>query len=195
MEELMCVTRSFDRAPNGASMGFPALHDWRPIEIVAMVLGFILYWPIGLAILIAKVWQKKHAYAGDLPSFVSAQMQQKFREKMQEKWERKMGRHGFGGMRRQDFYNWSFGACDRRGAGGPPWQWKPSSTGNLAFDEWREAELARLEAEREKLRAAEQEFTTFAENLRRAKDREEFERFMAQRNTQPPQGAPDAPAN
>jgi hypothetical protein len=192
MEELMCVTRSFDRARNGASMGFPTLHDWRPIEIVAMVLGFILYWPIGLAILIAKIWQKKSAYAGDLPGFVSAKMQQKFRDK----WEQKMGRHGFGGMRRQDFYNWSVAGFDRRGAGGPPWQWKPSSTGNLAFDEWRETELTRLEAEREKLRAAEQEFTSFVDNLRRAKDREEFDRVMSQRNNQPPQnGAPDSPAN
>lgn len=192
----MCVTRSFDRAPNGASMGLPTLHDWRPIEIVAMVLGFILYWPIGLAILIAKVWQKKSAYAGDLPSFVQAKMQQKFQEKQQqfhEKWEQKMSRCGFGGLRRQDFTNWKFGDQNERRGFGSPWQWK-ASTGNLAFDEWREAELARLEAEREKLRAAEQEFAGFVENLRRAKDREEFERFMTQRNTQPPQGgAPNPP--
>lgn len=182
------MTRSYGRAPGDASANIPTMADWKPIEIVAMVLGFILFWPIGLAILFAKIWQKKSAYAGDLPSFVSDKMQQKFREK----WEQKMGRHGFG-MRRQDFYNWS-SACERRGFGGAPWQWKPGSTGNLAFDEWREAELARLEAEREKLRAAEQEFSTFVENLRRAKDREEFERFMNQRNAQPPQnGAPNPP--
>ena len=41
----MCVTRSFDPAPNGASMGLPTLHDWLPIEIVAMVLGFIVSFP------------------------------------------------------------------------------------------------------------------------------------------------------
>ncbi len=58
MEEHMCVTRSFDRAPGGASTDLPGLHDWRPIEIVAMVLGFILYWPIGGAIVCAKIWQK-----------------------------------------------------------------------------------------------------------------------------------------
>ncbi len=185
----MCGARSYGRTPEGLSVSLPHWSDWRPIEIIAMVLGFILFWPIGLAILIAKIWQKKSAYAGDLPSFVSAQMQQKFQEKFKEKWEQKMRRHG---LRRQDFYNWSFGdPRDRRGFGGPPWQWRSASTGNLAFDEWREAELARIEAERERLRAAEQEFTTFVENLRRAKDREEFERFMAERNAQPPQ--PDAP--
>ncbi len=56
------------------------------------------------------------------------------------------------------------------------------STGNSAFDEWRENELSRLEEERRKLEAAEREFTDYIESLRRAKDREEFERFMRDRN-------------
>ncbi|MGH7248721.1 MAG: DUF2852 domain-containing protein, partial [Pseudomonadota bacterium] len=38
--------------------------------------------------------------------------------------------------------------------------------------------LARLEEERQKLVAAEREFAEFMENLRHARDREEFERFM-----------------
>jgi len=50
------------------------------------------------------------------------------------------------------------------------------STGNRAFDEWRAFELARLEEERQKLVAAEHEFAEFMENLRHARDREEFER-------------------
>ena len=52
------------------------------------------------------------------------------------------------------------------------------STGNRAFDDWRTTELARLEEERQKLVAAEREFSEFMENLRHARDREEFERFM-----------------
>ena len=40
------------------------------------------------------------------------------------------------------------------------------------------AELARLEEERRKLEEAHREFAEFVENVRRAKDREEFERFM-----------------
>eukprot|EP01037_Dinobryon_pediforme_P034486 gene34486-40406_t len=54
-------------------------------------------------------------------------------------------------------------------------------TGNVAFDEWRDAELTRLEEARRKLDAAQQEFAEYMENLRRAKDREEFDRFMSQR--------------
>ena len=41
--------------------------------------------------------------------------------------------------------------------------------------------LARLEEEHQKLVAAEREFASYMENLRRAKDREEFDRFMSAR--------------
>ena len=46
---------------------------------------------------------------------------------------------------------------------------------------WRAGELARLEEECRKLFAAEREFAEFLEQLRRARDREEFDRFMQER--------------
>ena len=60
-----------------------------------------------------------------------------------------------------------------------------SPSGNRAFDEWREAELARLEEERRKLEDAHREFAEFVENIRKAKDREEFDRFMNERRNRP----------
>ncbi len=161
--------------PNGGPQMHPSCGlGWKPIEILAMILGFIVFWPIGLAILLAKIWQKKSAFAGDIPSFVEA----KFREKWQEKWERKMRRH------------W---ACRGRSEfGGRHWEFGMRSSGNLAFDEWREAELARLEEERQKLLAAEREFAEFMDNLRRAKDREEFDRFMTARRNRPTEGGASA---
>ena len=62
------------------------------------------------------------------------------------------------------------------------------STGNMAFDEWRTAELARLDEERRKLDDAQREFAEYVEAIRRAKDREEFERFMAERRARPANG-------
>jgi Protein of unknown function (DUF2852) len=44
---------------------------WKPVEILAMVLGFIVFWPIGLAVLGWKFWQKKSGYPGDIISFLS----------------------------------------------------------------------------------------------------------------------------
>lgn len=75
-----------------------------------------------------------------------------------------------------------------------PWTWGhrsgfgPASSGNLAFDEWKKAELARLEEERRKLQDAHNEFAAFVENIRRAKDREEFERFMNERRNRQGEG-------
>ena len=67
-----------------------------------------------------------------------------------------------------------------------------SSTGNMAFDEWRTAELARLDEERRKLDDAQRDFAEYVEAIRRAKDREEFDKFMAERRARP---ANDAPQN
>lgn len=58
-------------------------------------------------------------------------------------------------------------------------------TGNMAFDEYRERELKRLEEERAKLERMREEFDQFMEELRRAKDQEEFDRFMSKRGQGP----------
>jgi hypothetical protein len=50
------------------------------------------------------------------------------------------------------------------------------SSGNRAFDEYRDATLKRLEEEQ-------REFRDFLDNLRHAKDRAEFDQFMSSRKT------------
>jgi hypothetical protein len=50
----------------------------------------------------------------------------------------------------------------------------PPSTGNHAFDEYRADALRRLEEEQK-------EFTEFLERLRKARDKTEFDQFMAER--------------
>jgi hypothetical protein len=56
-----------------------------------------------------------------------------------------------------------------------------ASTGNAAFDEYRRRELERLEEERRRLHEEAKAFAEFVEELKRAKDREEFDAFMARR--------------
>jgi hypothetical protein len=65
----------------------------------------------------------------------------------------------------------------RRAAGGFAY----AGSGNAAFDEYRRSELERLEEERRKLDEEAREFRNFVEELKRAKDREEFDAFMARR--------------
>jgi hypothetical protein len=61
-----------------------------------------------------------------------------------------------------------------RGGRGRGARWKGESSGNAAFDEYREETLRRLEEEQD-------EFETFLERLRHAKDKAEFDQFMADR--------------
>ena len=75
-----------------------------------------------------------------------------------------------GCWRRGEATRWQAGAS-RMGSAGTWWQ--PSS-GNRAFDEYRAETLKRLEEEQ-------REFREFLDRLRMAKDKSEFDQFMAER--------------
>ncbi|MDA8252004.1 MAG: DUF2852 domain-containing protein [Rhodospirillales bacterium] len=72
------------------------------------------------------------------------------------------------------------GCC---GGGRRRWGSVPGS-GNAAFDDYRAETLRRLEEEQ-------QEFVAYLERLRRAKDKAEFDQFMAERRNRPME--PEAP--
>ncbi len=61
------------------------------------------------------------------------------------------------------------------------WRKRRQGTGNSAFDAYREAELERLEAERRQLDEERAEFEEFLYNLRKARDRDEFDKFAKSR--------------
>ena len=127
---------------------------WTAFEIIAMVLGFIVFWPIGLAILGYKFWQSRNG-GPDLQTLAT------------NKWEDARAMMASNS-------SWGCGAARRASR-------FYAASGNAAFDEWRTAELARLDEERRKLDEAQREFAEYVDAIRRAKDREEFERFMAER--------------
>jgi hypothetical protein len=64
--------------------------------------------------------------------------------------------------------------------GGGEWWGNPRSSGNRAFDEYRTETLRRLEEEQ-------REFRDFLDRLRQAKDKAEFDQFMAERRNRPPE--------
>ena len=66
------------------------------------------------------------------------------------------------------------------------WQPEPTSSGNRAFDDYRKDTLRRLEDEQ-------REFHDFLARLRLAKDKAEFDQFMAERRNRPsPDSQPSA---
>ncbi|MEM9810742.1 MAG: DUF2852 domain-containing protein [Pseudomonadota bacterium] len=79
-----------------------------------------------------------------------------------------------------DFSNWGKAKRSvRRASGSCSWTSNRTSTsGNAAFDAWRDQELERLAEERRKLEEAQTAFDEHMKELRMARDREEFEAFQ-----------------
>jgi hypothetical protein len=105
------------------------------------------------------------------------------REHDRDRWERKMARM----QEKMERFRARMDRVRSRG----DW-FGPASSGNRAFDDYREETLRRLEEEQ-------REFKDFLARLRFAKDRAEFDQFMAdrrQRPLEPDTGAePQAPHN
>jgi hypothetical protein len=121
----------------------------KPAWIAVMIVSFIIFWPIGLAILLYLIWSGRMGFWRDA------------------------GKYRVGGQTR--------GCGWHRAFGGPP------SSGNHAFDEYRAEALRRLEEEQK-------EFTEFLDRLRKARDKTEFDQFMAERQARrdvPDTGSPE----
>jgi hypothetical protein len=144
----------------------------KPAWIALMILGFIVWWPLGLVTLAFILGSGRmamgcwgHQHDGSRWQRNIGRWQWKM-ERMQEKMDRLRSRM-------------------ERGANGPGWWGEAPSSGNRAFDDYRTETLRRLEEEQ-------REFKEFLERLRFAKDRAEFDQFMAERRNRPQDGAPQA---
>lgn len=119
---------------------------WTPATIALMVVGFMVFWPLGLAMLAYILWgDRLDDFKGD--------------------WSKAKGSF-FGGCGRRAHYH--------------------ARTGNVAFDDWRAKEMERIEEERRKLDEMREEFDSYLRELRRAKDQQEFDRFMGERSKSTP---------
>ena len=124
----------------------------KPAWIATVVLAFIVFWPVGLALLAYLFWSGRMGCS----------------------------RHGGRGRwhRNENGNDWGAWCRGRR---------RSASSGNTAFDEYREETLKRLEEEQKG-------FMDFLDNLRRAKDKAEFDQYMAERRRAPAtRDEPDVP--
>lgn len=128
----------------------------KPAWIALMIAGFVIFWPLGLAILAYLLW--------------SGRMMGCWKHSGPGRWHYGGTEHG-----RSREGGWRNG---RR---------REASSGNGAFDAYREETLRRLEDEQK-------EFMDFLERLRHAKDKAEFDQFMDERRREAPgRDAPDGP--
>ena len=123
----------------------------KPAWIGLTVLSFILWWPLGLVVLGFLIGSGRMAC---------------WAEGAAPRWQRRMERMQRRMSRMQE-------AAERWGYRGPRPNYR-EATGNRAFDEYRAETLRRLEEEQ-------REFMEFLDRLRHAKDKAEFDEFMAER--------------
>jgi len=119
--------------------------EWSFVTIALMVLGFIVFWPLGLAVLAYILWGER--FGG------SADKAERWINRQKGTWKHKR-RH-----------------------------YRSRSSGNAAFDDYRDEQLKRLDEERRRLDEEIQQFHDFVRNLRMARDRDEFDRFMRDRGS------------
>lgn len=116
------------------------LRRFKAWEIVFVLLGFLIFWPVGLAYLAWKLWR----------------------------------------LREEGVWDWP----KPSGNGSPAWNMRfdgLGGTGNAAFDDYKRMRIAELEAERRRLEEESRAFAEFLDELKRARDRETFDRFMRER--------------
>ena len=129
----------------------------KPAWIALIVLGFWVFWPLGLAILVYTIWSGRMGcgYHGG-----------------SDRWQHKMERM----QSKMDWMRAKMSGGARRLAA-------------RAFE--RQSRLRRIpHRDAQRLEEEQREFREFLDRLRIAKDKAEFDQFMAERRNRP---APDAP--
>jgi hypothetical protein len=148
----------------------------KPAWIALTVLGFMAWWPLGLGVLAFTIGSGRMG-CGHHGGYGRSDHGSDAWQHGHDRWQHKMERL----QRKMD---WVRGKMSSAGSSGGSWNRGPSS-GNHAFDEYRSETLKRLEDEQ-------REFREFLERLRFAKDKTEFDQFMADRRDRP---APETPPN
>ena len=131
----------------------------KPGWIALMIVGFMTFWPLGLAILIFLIGSGR---MGCWKHRGWSRWQQEGRDRM---------------------HRWREGRWSGQWSGSWSGPWSGPSSGNRAFDDYKAETLRRLEEEQ-------REFMEFLDRLRQAKDKAEFDQFMAERSRRGPEPGP-----
>jgi hypothetical protein len=147
--------------------------------IAITILSFVIFWPVGFVVLGFLLG------SGRMGCWHYNQSEGWRRDR----WQRKMDRMQRGFDRMQEGLNRAQATAERWRASFQ--QPRPAnagpSSGNRAFDEYRAETLRRLEDEQ-------REFLEFLDRLRHAKDKAEFDQFMAERRAYRDAPPPPPPA-
>ncbi len=154
------------------------LDEWgRGAWIAVMIVAFVVFWPAGLALLVYMIWSGR---MGCRHHYWDESMKDEFRkrrEEMRDEWR----------SRREEWHQAKRAWRDEMKDHWHASRRATESSGNAAFDEYKAETLKRLEDEQA-------EFDDFLANLRKARDKAEFDQFMQSRNSAPKTQTPPEPA-
>jgi hypothetical protein len=147
-----------------------------PLAAALMILGFWVWWPLGLLVLAFMIggWLWWPLGFVILAFIIGSGRMGCWNHHGMSRWENKL-------QRMQDKVDRARAKMDDMRGGN--WWGRPPSSGNRAFDDYRAETLRRLEDEQ-------REFKEFLERLRFAKDRAEFDQFMSERRNRPQDQGP-----
>ncbi len=146
------------RGSAGEEPAAEAGSGWSAADVVVAVIALVIHWEVAVAFVGLKLWQQASGYRGSVFAFA------------REKWDALV----------------AVARSLLAGSSLPSLHVGPRSSGNLAFDRWRRAELLRIEADRDRLREAEREFAAYRSGLLHGTDHEDFDRFMQARGISEP---------
>jgi hypothetical protein len=164
--------------PEEAGMEIAAkLDEWgKGAWIAVMIVAFVVFWPAGLAMLAYMIWSGRMGCRHyDWDESMKDELRQR-RETMRDEWRAR--RDEWHALKRA----WHSEMRDRWHAH----QRSAASSGNAAFDDYKAETLKRLEEEQA-------EFSDFLTNLRKARDKAEFDQFMQNRKAAPASEPTPAP--
>ena len=153
------ATRQREWGGRARAKPIPHNNRWTGLDVFALVVCFWARWELGVAFLGLKLWHQASGFEGSVFAFARL------------KWDALVSLTRAVLAGRAMPFSLHVGRLHVGRA----------SSGNRAFDTWRDSELSRIEAERAKLRTAERAFVSYHDELLQAKDREDFDRFMRAR--------------
>ncbi len=125
--------------------------NWKLAELAALIIGFVIHWTLGLAVLVWKLWNDRQVSPVDLEAGFSEAVAR------------------------------ARGAFDRFSSGGRTIEGDdPASTGNVAFDAHVREEMARIDTDRRVLADEIKAFRVYLAE-QRAGDAGAYEHFKARR--------------
>lgn len=137
---------------NNWNGGAPYGWRWKPVDIAVLAIAFVVWWPLGIAVLAWKLWNDRQPVPQDLGQWI-----QTGATKVQQGFDSVMAGFGSGSF-----------------ASGP------ETTGNAAFDAHVREEWARIEADKRKLQDEIAAFKSFLAS-ERSGDADAYDRFRRRR--------------